>query len=129
MTQEPRLGRMSAGTAIAVGVITAILLYRVRDALLPFVLAGIPAYLFAPLLERLAARTGAPRWVFALAMWAVLATAGSLVGYFSVRAFTEEWERIGTDLEGSLARFVHDLLGGRPLPFPGGRADSAQIAA
>lgn len=129
MNDGPRLGRVSQGTAIAVGVIAAVLLYRVRGALLPFILAGIPAYLFAPLLARLTARTGVPRSVFALATWLLLATGGSLIGYFGVGAFTQEWQRIGSDLEGSLARFVHDLLGGQSLPLPGGAADSAQIAA
>jgi predicted PurR-regulated permease PerM len=129
MIREPRLGSISSSTAIAVGVIAAILLYQVRDALLPFVVAGIPAYLCAPLLDRLTARTQMPRWLFALAAWVVLATGGALIGYFGVQAFAQEWSRIGTDLEGSLARFVHDLLGGRNLPFPGGMADSAQIAA
>lgn len=129
MTDQPTVGRVSTGTLIAVAVIATLILYQVRGALLPFVVAGVPAYLCAPLLSRLAARTGLPRWVFALATWLVLAGGGSLVGYFGARALTEEWARIGSDLEGSLAHFVHDLLGGRRLPFPGGRADSAQIAA
>lgn len=129
MIRSPGVGRVSATTAIALGVIAVIFLYLVRAALLPFVIAGVPAYLCAPLLNTLAARTGAPRWLFALAAWALLAGGGSLIGYFGFQDFTQEWARIGTDLEGSLAHFVHDLLGGRPLPFPGGPADSARIAA
>jgi predicted PurR-regulated permease PerM len=128
-TDDSRRERAWAITALTLGVLALLLLYQVRLTLLPFVLAGIPAYLCAPLLTWLARRTGAPRWLFALAAWIVMAGAGSLIGYFGVRAFTQEWSRIGVDLEGNLARFVHDLLGGREVLLPGGAVSSAQIAA
>jgi predicted PurR-regulated permease PerM len=121
--------RIPSSTAIAIGVVVILLLYQVRTALLPFVLAAIPAYLCTPLLDRLAARTGVPRWLFAAIAWVLLASGGSLLGYFGVKALAEEWSLIGVNLQGNIARFVHDLMGGRQLPLPGGAADSAQIAA
>jgi predicted PurR-regulated permease PerM len=117
------------GAGVLIILLVLFLLYQVRVALLPFVLAGIPAYLCSPHLTRLAARSGVPRWLFALAAWVLLAGSGSLIGSFGARAFTQEWSRIGVDLEGSLARFVHDLLGGREVPLPGGALNAAQIAA
>jgi predicted PurR-regulated permease PerM len=128
-TDGYRGGPAPSATAVIIGVGVLLLMYQVRLALLPFVLAGIPAYLCGPLITRLTARTGAPRWLFALTAWVVLAGFGSLIGYFGARAFTREWSQIGVDLEGNLAHFVHDLLGGRQVPLPGGAADSAQIAA
>jgi predicted PurR-regulated permease PerM len=120
---------VSPGVGLAVAAAALLLLYQVRASLLPFVLAGIPAYLCAPLLDRLAAHTRAPRWLFALAAWLVLAIGGSLIGWFGVRAMTEELSRIGADLQGNVERFVHDLLGGREVPLPGGPAGSTEIAA
>jgi predicted PurR-regulated permease PerM len=128
-TYRSQGGPAPAGTAVIICVLVLFLLYQVRLALLPFVLAGIPAYLCSPLITRLSARTGMPRWVPATAAWVLMAGAGSLVGYLGARAFTQEWSRIGVNLQDNLARFVHDLLGGREVPLPGGAADSAQIAA
>ena len=82
-SSEPALaGPLDLGEtrAIMIGaVVLTIFLYFIKLILLPFVLAGIVAYICTPLLDWAAKRTGWPRLLFAVALFLLLFGIGILV--------------------------------------------------
>lgn len=125
----PRLERISTVTAITVVVSVAVFLYLVRAILLPFVLGAIVAFVCTPLIDRLTARTGWPRWVFALGVFAAIVGLLGLVAYLGAGPLLHELSRVGADLQGEFTDFLRGVMGPRPLAFMGTPLDPARIAA
>ncbi|MEJ2374951.1 MAG: AI-2E family transporter [Pseudolabrys sp.] len=119
-------------SATVVGVVVALIvfIYLVREVLLPFVFAGILAFIFTPLVDWLARRTGKPRWLFALVVLLALVLAGAAIGYMAVPAILYEVTRIGGNLEGTVTSFMQKFIGtgtitllGEPISAQGIGAD------
>ncbi len=121
-------GVRSPGVVVTIIVAVAVFLYLVRSILLPFVAAGIIAYVCTPLVDRLAARTGLPRWTFALAIVAVLMACVSLVAWLGVPAMLHETARVAADLRGTLQGFIQALIGNRTLTLMGEPINAASLA-
>ncbi len=126
---HPRLERISTVTAITVIVSVAVFLYLVRAILLPFVLGAIVAFVCTPLIDALAARTRWPRWIFALAVLAVLLGAVALAAYLGAPHLVREISHVSGDLQGMLTRLLHGLMGNRHITLMGNSLDAAQITA
>jgi predicted PurR-regulated permease PerM len=101
----------SSATVIGVVLALTIFVYLVREILLPFVFAGILAYIFTPLVDRLAERTAQPRWIFATATLAALVCAGAAAGYVAIPQLVHEIVRVGGDLHGTVTGLVQRFIG------------------
>jgi predicted PurR-regulated permease PerM len=110
-------------TALATAGI-ALFVYLIRVILLPFVVAGIIAYICTPLLDRLAARTRLPRPLLAVLLFLLLiGLAAFAVAIAGHRLVTEAGGAV-SDLQGMLDR----LSGGQPMSVFGHTIDVAALA-
>ena len=126
---DPAAPRSSPVVALAIAAGTLVFLYLVRDILLPFVIAGIVAYVCTPLVDRLAARTALPRWMYAIAVLIALMAAAALIGYLGVPALLHEAARVLRDLRGTVAGFMQALMGARTITLMGTPLSAASVAA
>jgi predicted PurR-regulated permease PerM len=120
--------RIAAIATIAMFVAVGVFLYLVREVLMPFVVAGIIAFVCTPLVDALAARTRAPRWLFALTVLLVLLGLTVLAGLVGAPPLAREVSGVLGDLHGATTRLVAELLGDRPVQLIGRSLDADQIA-
>jgi predicted PurR-regulated permease PerM len=121
-------GGLSPNATLILAAAVLVFLYLVRDILLPFVLAGIVAYVCTPLIDQFALRLRIPRWVPALAVLFVLMTLASLVGLVGVPAMAHEAVRVVGDLQGSIEGFVAALMGPRTVHLMGAAINAQSLA-
>jgi predicted PurR-regulated permease PerM len=127
--ENGRLERLSNLTIVAAVVGLVALLYFVRDILLPFVVAGIVAFVTTPLVDRLAARTRAPRWVYAAAVLVAILGLGAILGFLGAPPLLHELQRIAGDLQGTVTGFLRVLLGKSSFNLMGRQLDAVGIGA
>jgi predicted PurR-regulated permease PerM len=119
----------SAATGLTLALVLGVVLYILRNILIPFVLAGIVAFLCSTPVDPQAARTRWPRWTIAVAALFVLTAAAGAVGYYGGPAVMRDLIRIVGDLEGYMERLIRQLMGGNTISVLGQQLDAAQIAA
>jgi predicted PurR-regulated permease PerM len=111
---------------LTVGAI-AVFLYLIRPILLPFVVAGIIAYIGTPLLDWLAKRTRLPRSLFAVLLFLLLlGCAGLIVAVAGQRLAAEAASTI-TDLQGTLEHLLRQATGDQSIRLFGQSMDADQI--
>jgi len=120
--------RIPALVGITVLAAAVMFLYAVRRILLPFVLAGILAYLCAPLIDRCAAYTRRPRWLFAAAVLLLLIGLAVLAGLLWIPALMDEIVAVFGDLQATIEGFLRSFIGNRRVELLGQSFDAAQIA-
>ncbi len=123
-------GPLDAGEtrAIIVGAVVLILfLYFIKLILLPFVLAAIIAYVFTPLVNWAARRTGWPRLLFAVGLFLVLFGVCVLVVAIAAQRLLVEARAIAVDLEGMLNNFTRQLVGEEPIELFGSALNAHEI--
>jgi predicted PurR-regulated permease PerM len=121
--------RSSNLTIVTVVVGLVVFLYFVKDILLPFVVAAIAAFVATPLVDWLAARTRAPRWVYALAVLFAILGLGVILGLVGAPPLLHELQRIAADLQGTVTGFLRVLLGNSAFDLMGQRLDAAGVGA
>jgi predicted PurR-regulated permease PerM len=115
--------------AIMIGaVVLTIFLYVIKLILLPFVLAGIVAYICTPLLDWAAKRTGWPRLLFAVTLFLLLLGAGVLVVLLAGRRLFVEALGIATDFQGMLEHLTSQTIGNEPIHLFGISLSAHDIA-
>ena len=118
----------ASATAIGVVVSLTIFIYLVRDILLPFVFAGILAYVCTPLVDWLAARVRWPRWLFAVTVLVVLMALAVIVGLLGWRPLLHEVARTAADLKGTVQALLKQFMGDNSFKLLGQTIDAGQIA-
>ena len=118
----------SSATVVGVVVALIIFVYLVREILLPFVFAGILAYIFTPLIDWLSKCTGKPRWLFATAVLLALVLVGVAVVYLAVPALLHEVMAIGS-LKETVTGFMQKFIGTGTVSALGEPINAAQIGA
>jgi predicted PurR-regulated permease PerM len=111
-------GPLDAGEArsIMIGaVVLTIFLYFIKLILLPFVLAGIIAYIFTPGLDWAAKRTGWPRVLLAVVLFLLLFGITVLVFMFAGQRLLDEGRGIATDLQSMIENFTRQAIGDEPI--------------
>jgi predicted PurR-regulated permease PerM len=102
----------------------ALFVYLIRFILLPFVVAGIIAYICTPLLDWLAARTRLPRPLLAVLLFLLLIGLAALTVAIAGQRLVAEAGGAVTDLQGVLDR----LSGGQSMSVFGHTIDVAALA-
>ncbi len=105
----------------------AVFLYFIKLILLPFLLPAVLAYICTPLLDRLAARTRWPRWLFAVLFFAFFFIVGALFAEFAGVRMIAEARAVAADLQGTLERFARNALGNQQLHLFGNTVDAHQL--
>lgn len=105
-----------------------IFLYFIKLILLPFILAGIIAYICTPLLDRLSQRLRWPRLLLAVIVFAIIAAIGGAVATFAVQRVVAEGKAMIAELPTMIENFARQALGDQPLHMFGQTLDAHQIA-
>ncbi|HTP92744.1 MAG TPA: AI-2E family transporter [Xanthobacteraceae bacterium] len=115
-------------TLLLVGAAIVLVLYLIRDILLPFVVAGVVAYICTPLITWLTKRTGWPRSIFAALVFLVLI--GSAMLFVAVAGHYLVAETTGTagDLQGTIEHLARATTGDQPIRLFGQTIDPAELA-
>jgi predicted PurR-regulated permease PerM len=111
------------GVVLAVAAM-ALFAYLIRFILLPFVVAGIIAYICTPLLDRLAARTRLPRPLLAFLLFLLLIGLAAFTVAIAGQRLVAEAGGAVTDLQGMIDR----LSSGQPMSVFGHTVDVAALA-
>jgi predicted PurR-regulated permease PerM len=114
-------------TIIAILMALALFVYLIRFILLPFVIAGVIAYVCTPLLDWLARRTNLPRALFAVVLFLVLIGTLGLIIAFGGRHLVAEAGSTVSDLQGTLEHLLHQAAGGQPISLFGQTLDADAI--
>jgi predicted PurR-regulated permease PerM len=118
----------ASGTVIAVVVALSVFIYLVREILLPFVFAGIIAYVCTPLVDWLTARMRWPRWIFATLVLVGLIGIAVLAGLLGWKPLLNEVSRTAGDLKGTLEPLIKQFIGDKSFQLLGESVDASQIA-
>ena len=115
--------------AIVIGaIVLAVFLYFIKLILLPFVLAGIVAYILTPVLDWAAKRSGLPRLLLAVATFLLLFGAVALVCVFAGQKLLVEVRGTAGDLQGMIENFTRQAIGDHPITLFGSTLDAHEIA-
>jgi len=101
----------------------ALCVYLVGFIVLPFVIAGIIAYICTPLLDWLAGRTGLPRPLLAVLLFLLLVGFAGFTVAFAGRHLVAEIGGTVTDLQGTLGHLLHRAADGEPIRLFGQSID------
>jgi predicted PurR-regulated permease PerM len=115
----PRTGSAALLTVIAI----VLFLYAIKAILLPFVLAGVLAYVCTPLLDWCSKRTGWPRWLFALLLFTVLVGLSATAGVVAAKRVIADAGSTITELQGTLQHLLRQGLGDQGIPLLGQSID------
>ncbi|MEK4031852.1 AI-2E family transporter [Methylocystis sp. IM3] len=124
----PAQGNASGAALAIVFAISVIVFHEMRWALLPFVLAGLLAYLLNPLVNWISSRFGFSRIRSAVAVFAALVAIVIAGGWLGLPPLWRELGRLVTDLRSILEAFAHSLVDDRAVVILGKNMDAAQIA-
>ena len=119
----------TAGLALALtGAVLLVFFYLLREILLPFVVAGIVAFVFSPAVERLRARSGWPRGACATLVLVVLIGLACAVGWLWAPLLSAAVRGAGRTLPAALAEVLHALFGGHRVALFGVHWSAAALA-
>ena len=123
----PAASRSLTPLMLAVGA-AALLLYLLRNVLLPFVIAAVTAYLCAPLIGWLTARTRLPRWAVALCVLAALMGTAALLAFVGLPPLLHQARGLLADLPGAVAGFMRAVIGTHSMQLLGSTVDAQRLA-
>ncbi len=109
------VSRISTLTTLFFLAAAVVLLHTVQWILLPFVIAGLIAYVCTPLIEWLAVRSGAPRALFAVAIFLILLGIGTLFGLLGIPPLVDEVRRVAADFSGTVGELARAIVGNRTI--------------
>jgi predicted PurR-regulated permease PerM len=128
VADHEHVGRISTQTTIFVLIAIALLLYEIQWILPPFVLAGVLAYVSTPAIEWLSARSGLPRSLIALAVFAIFLMFASVIGYFGIPPFAREMTHVFNDFENIVRAFAQRMIGDGKISLLGQPMNAEQLA-
>jgi predicted PurR-regulated permease PerM len=109
-------------------VAAALVLHLLQGILLPFVIAAVTAYVCAPLVDWVMARTALPRWPVALGVLALLMGAAALLGFLGLPVLLRQAQSVMTDLPGAVADLMRALIGKHSVYILGSTLDAERVA-
>lgn len=127
-SDHQHVDRISTTTTIFILVVVAVLLHAIQWILLPFVIAGLIAFICTPLVDFLTARTHLPRPLWVTFIFLVLLGAASLIGFLGVPPLVRELTRAVTDFQGTMQAMAHAAIGDRTVSLFGQSMSADQLA-
>ena len=121
--------RMSTWMAILLVILAALLVNQLQWVLLPFVISGLIAYVCTPAIDWLAARTGWPRGLYAVATFLVLVLLASLFGSLGIPSMIKGLKGIVTDFQGIVTSAARSALGDSKVSLMGEPMTTEQLAS
>lgn len=110
--------------ALMAAVVVAAFLYLVKLILLPFMMAGIVAYICTPAIDWAARRTGWPRLVFAALAYVLFIAGAAVVLTFAFQRLTAEVIATAEDLQAMMEHLANQAIGDRTLHIFGTTIDA-----
>jgi predicted PurR-regulated permease PerM len=128
--QEPIAHPSRGTTALTIGIVAGILLffYFVRNALIPFVFAGVIAFVTTPAIDWAVARTRLPRWIFALVTLVLVLCFFTFIGWLGIPSLAGQITNMGSNLQASIAALLRDLMGNGTINMFGNTLNADAIA-
>jgi predicted PurR-regulated permease PerM len=115
-----------AGVALWIGVVVgAVVLRELQWMLLPFVIAGLIAYLCTPLVDLLGKRIS--RGAAAAVVFLIIVAIVSGIGLLGVPPLFDELTRLVADLQQTFEKLARSLIGNETVSFMGDRMNAAQM--
>jgi predicted PurR-regulated permease PerM len=108
-------------------IVGGVLLYELQWVLLPFVVAALVALVCTPLVDRWSARSGRSRALCAVGVFFLVTGVASLLGFLGLPPLFDTVGRFAGDLQGTVANFVKDMVGGRD-ELLGQKVDPDEVA-
>jgi predicted PurR-regulated permease PerM len=105
-----------------------ILLHAIQWILLPFVVAGLVAYLCTPAVNWLAARTHTPRALIAVGVFLFVLAIAALLGLLGLPHLVRQLTRLVTDLQGTFENLTRSIIGDQRVNVFGEPMNAAQLA-
>ena len=112
---------------LAIGAV-GLVLHLLQGILLPFVIAAVTAYVCAPLIDWVMARTELPRWPVALGVLALLMGAAALLGFLGLPVLLGQGQSLLNDLHGAVADLMRALIGKHSVHLFGSTLDAERVA-
>jgi predicted PurR-regulated permease PerM len=109
-------------------VAAVILLWIARDVLGPFIVAGVTAYAFSPLVAAGQRRTGWPRAAVVAAGYAIVIVIIGVLAYFLAGRVTREIALLASSGPDSLATLLRELVGADSIDIAGQQISVADVA-
>jgi predicted PurR-regulated permease PerM len=122
------VGRLSSRVAILLAIVAALLLNQLQWVLLPFVIAGLVAYICTPAIEWLAERTRLPRALFAVAAFLALLLFAALLAMLGAPSLIVGLRNIVADLQGIVTDAVRGAIGSATVTLMGEAMNAEAIA-
>lgn len=119
---------ISGRAAIFALILIGVFLYSIQVAIIPFVLAGMTAYVATPLIEFMALRLRIPRTLAAVAVFLVIVLLAAAMVRLGVVPLVQTGMALAGDLRGTIIRAVHDLFGTGDFEVFGQTLNAATIA-
>ena len=127
-SQDVASWRGDDGRVIVLAVVAlAVLVFLLRFVLLPFVVAGVIAYICTPLVDWLTRRTRLPRALLAVLVFVAVIGAAALTVAVAGRRLVTEAAAAATDLQGTLDRLLQ-TGGGQSIRVFGHAIDVAAVS-
>ncbi len=118
----------STRLTFAVLLIVVGFLYAVQWILLPFVVAGVVAYLCTPVVDWLRTKGRLPRWLGSLVVLAALGSLVALVFHLGLPPLLRQLGEVVKDLKGTLEALVRVVIGDRTVQLFGQQMTAADLA-
>jgi len=120
--------KMSVRAAMLLVAVAAVLLHLLQWILLPFVIAGVLAYVCTPAIDWLTILSSTRRAVVAVSVFVVLLLVASLIGLLGVPSLVRELTRLATDFQGTVEALAHALIGSAKVNLLGEPVTAEQLA-
>jgi predicted PurR-regulated permease PerM len=108
-------------------VVVALFVYFIRSILLPFVVAGVVAYICTPLLNWLTKVTRLPRSLLAILLFLLLVGSVALFVAVAGQRLIVETASTAADLQRTIERLVREAAGDQPIRVFGQSIDPGEI--
>ncbi len=126
-SDHDHVSRISTGTILFIITAAAVTLYELQLVLIPFVIAGVIAYVWAPAITFLSARTHCPRLLVAILCFLITVGLGTIVGVLGVPPLLREVAQAATQYQEILNRIAQMVSSGA-ASFLGQQLDQQQVA-
>jgi predicted PurR-regulated permease PerM len=128
-TDHEHVGRISTPTILFILTGSALVVYELRFVLLPFVVAGVVAYVCAPVIDYVAQAARAPRVLAAILLFLVILALVSGVGLLGVPPLVREVRHTATDFESTVSGLVKSAIGSGNVRLLGEQTDAPLLTS